>query len=93
MLTVRNIADTRPSIAPGVTVWRSVVEVMVQTIGPKPKSRNDSPAMAPLGQANVATITPIAATDTSGPNTIAGPKLRRATIRGASSAPATMPPP
>ena len=91
MLTVRNIADTRPSIAPGVTVWRSVVEVMVQMIGPKPKRKNDAPASAPRGQASVATIVAMAATDTSGPSRIAWPKLRRATMRGASSAPATMP--
>ena len=93
MLTVRNSADTRPSIAPGVTVWRSVVEVMVQTIGPKPKRKKDSPASRPCGQRSVATIVAIATTDTSGPSRMARPKLRRATRRGASSAPTTMPAP
>ena len=53
---------------------------------------NDNPASAPRGQSSDATITPIAATDTSGPKTMAGPKLSQRITRGASNAPATMPP-
>eukprot|EP01036_Dinobryon_divergens_P017807 gene17807-24216_t len=42
VLIVRNTADTRPSMAGGATLWRSVAEVMTQTIGPAPKRKNDS---------------------------------------------------
>src|SRR5450830_1809916 len=53
-LPVRKMADTRPSRAPGVTVWRSVVELMVQMMAPQPNTKNPSPASAAEGHSTVA---------------------------------------
>ena len=93
MLTARNIADTRPSMALGVTVCRSVVDVMVQMMGPAPNRKNDRPANVAVGKASVATMVSAARTETAGPNWMARPKGRAATTRGARSAPSTMPTP
>ncbi len=92
-LIVRNTADTRPSMVEAVTLWRSVVEVMTQTIGPAPNRKNESAASAAVGTRSVAAIVAAATTATAGPTWIARPKGRRATTRGVSSAPTTMPAP
>src|SRR5258706_7312330 len=65
--TVRNTDDTRPSIAPGVMLWRSVVDVMVQMIGPAPNRKNAAKASTPEGANSVATIVAAASTETAGP--------------------------
>jgi hypothetical protein len=92
-LTVRNTADTRPSIAEAVTLCRSVVVVMVQTIGPAPNRKNDSAASDAAGTTSVAAMAAAATTATAGPTWIARPNGRRANTREVSSAPATMPAP
>jgi|GEM_PF-4998802 len=83
-------------MAPGVTVWRSVVELMVQMMGPTPKRKNEAAASMPDGQAGVATIVAAAATDTIGPSSTATPKGKARNTRNtreAASAPTTMPAP
>ncbi|MDB5940927.1 MAG: hypothetical protein JWQ13_493 [Ramlibacter sp.] len=74
-------------------LWRSVVVVMVQTMGPAPNRKNAMPASTPDGSASVPTIAPAASTDTAGPNWIARPNAIAPTTRGASSAPSTIPAP
>src|SRR5204862_2684459 len=93
VLTVRNTDDTRPSIACGVTLWRSVVEVMVQMMGPTPNRKNANAARSPVGRKSVLTMVAAAATETAGPNWIARPNAMAPTSRDASSAPTTMPAP
>ncbi len=93
VFTVRKIADTRPSMAPGVTVWRNVVEVITQIIGPTPNRKKATAANTPLGNASVATIVSAASTEITGPSWIARPNGSRATTRDVSSAPTIMPTP
>ena len=93
MFTVRKIDDTRPSRACGVTVCRSVVELIVHRIGPTPNRKNAKPASTPDGHSSVATIVAMAATDTTGPTTTTVPNGSAARKRGAASAPITMPAP
>ena len=93
MFTVMKMAETRPSIAPGVSVWRKVVEVMVQTVAMNPNRKNDSAASAPCGHSSVATMVAEASTDSSGPSRMAWPKFNAAIRREASSAALTMPAP
>jgi hypothetical protein len=50
-------------MARGVTVWRKVVEVMVQMIGPAPKKKKDSAASQPCGQNKVKAIVTAASTE------------------------------
>ena len=45
-VAVRITADTRPSMALGVTAWRSVVVAMVQRMGPAPNRKRARPARA-----------------------------------------------
>ena len=90
---MRNTEPTRPSIACGVMLWRSVVVLMVHTMGPAPKRKKLAAASTPVGHASVATIVKIASTETAGPSWIARPKGSAATMREASSAPVTMPTP
>ena len=47
---------------------RSVVEVIVQMIGPAPKRKNANAATAPDGRASVATMVSAASTETAGPS-------------------------
>jgi len=87
------MADTRPSMALGVTAWRSVVVAMVHRMGPAPNRKNAAPASRPEGQARVPSMSAAAASAASGPAAITPPKGRRRARRGAASAPATMPAP
>ncbi len=93
MFTVRKIADTWPSTACGVTVWRSVVEAIDQMIGPAPNRKNEAAASAPCGHHSVAAIVNDAATDTNGPSRIEPPNGSAPITRDASIAPVTMPAP
>ena len=50
VLTTMLMDVTRPIMARGVTVWRKVVEVMVQMMGPTPKKKYDNAATQACGQ-------------------------------------------
>ena len=91
--TARNTDETRPSIASGVRLWRKVVDVMVQMIGPTPNRKNDVAASTPVGRNRVATIVAAASTETTGPSWMARPNRMAPTRRDASSAPTTIPAP
>jgi hypothetical protein len=60
---------TRPIMARGVTVWRNVVEVMAQMIGPAPnKAANQT-----CGQYKVSAMVMAASTEKHGPSKMACP--------------------
>jgi hypothetical protein len=65
--TVKKIAETLPSIAPGVTVCLSVVEVIVQRMGPTPNRKKENPAKKALGIQIVSSIAADAKTEKIGP--------------------------
>jgi len=86
-------AETRPSSPSGVTVWRSVIWLIVQSSGPAPKRKKAAPARIAEGAQMVATMQAAAATDTTGPALIAVPKDHRRITPGARIAPVSMPAP
>ncbi|CAM5207528.1 hypothetical protein BTHI11S_03247 [Bosea thiooxidans] len=86
-------AETRPSIACGVTAWRSVMVVIDHRIGPAPNRKKLSPASRTVGNHRVRSMTRAAQKPPSGPITIIAPKGRRRDKAGAIQAPATMPAP
>src|SRR5258706_599074 len=71
------IAETRPSSAAGVTVWRSVVVLITHRIGPAPKRKNAAAASTPEGAHKVSTSSIDARKPQIGPTITIAPKLRK----------------
>ena len=86
-------ADTRPSMAAGVTTWRNVVELMTHKTGPAPIRKKLSVASTIDGIHKVSTITREAASPLMGPMTMLTPNGSRRISHGASRAAPTMPTP
>ena len=87
------IAETRPSAWPGVTAWRSVVVLIVQSIGPAPIRKKQSPASQGDGIQIVRAMTSAAARPVSGPRVMTVPNATARAIGMAASAAASMPKP
>ncbi len=87
------MAETRPSSAGGVTVWRSVVVLITHRIGPAPMRKKLAPASSADGSQIVSTIRRAAVRPASGPMAMTVPNGSARLMRPASSAPATMPRP
>ena len=64
------IADTRPSSARGVTVWRSVAVLMTHTMGPAPIRKKLDAASHGDGVQMVSSISSAATRPAIGPSTI-----------------------
>jgi hypothetical protein len=86
-------ADTRPSMAAGVTTWRKVVELMTHKTGPAPIKKKPSAASTIAGGHTVSIITREAASPLRGPMTMVTSNGRSRINRGASTAALTMPRP
>ena len=87
------MAVTRPIMVLGVTLWRKVVDVMVQIMGPKPNKKYAKPATETEGNQCVDAMTLAASTEKNGPNKIARPKGIIDTMREAINEPAIIPTP
>ena len=87
------IADTRPRSRSGVTIWRSVVVLIVHMIGPTPIRKKLSPASAGVGIQSVDIMTRAAASPAMGPITITMQNGSARIAWPASSAPTTIPTP
>src|SRR5712691_3948405 len=87
------IAETRPSSARGVTVWRSVAVLITHTIGPAPTRKKLSAASTGDGVQIVVNITRAAAKPAMGPSAITRPNGSTRMRRGDASAPTIMPTP
>src|SRR3989442_16005996 len=71
------MAETRPSKARGVIVWRSVAVLITQMIGPTPIRKKLSPASTTEGVQIGSNITTAAASPANGPRAKTAPERPR----------------